>query len=164
MIARVLVALDGSPRAPGVFDAAAVMAARFAATLFPFRALSVPPEFPAAAAGSRSDVLPDYLTRVALADLLRLVARPAATGVHVDTPTMRFGSPWRLIIEMSEELDVDLIVLGSHGYHALDRILGTTAASVANLAHRHVFVVHDRAERLLPPDRESSPYRVAGHR
>ena len=57
---------------------------------------------------------------------------------------------------------MDLIVLGSHGYHVLDRILGTTAARVANLAHRNVFVVHDRAERALPPERPSSPYRDGG--
>lgn len=162
MIARILVALDGSSRAPGVFDAAAEIAARFGATLFPFRALSVPPEFPAAAAGSQADALPEHLTRVALDDLLRIAARPAPLGVRIDAPTVRVGRPWRLILEMSEELDVDLIVLGSHGYHGLDRILGTTAASVANLAHRHVFVVHERAERAVPLDRSSSPYRVPG--
>ena len=162
MIRRVLVALDGSPRAPGVFDAAAEIAARFGATLFPFRALFIPPEFPAAAAGSRADALPDYLTKVALEDLARLTARPAPSGVRIDAPTVRFGTPWRLIIEMSEELDVDLIALGSHGYHGLDRILGTTAASVANLAHRHVFVVHHHAERMVPLDRGSSPYRNPG--
>jgi nucleotide-binding universal stress UspA family protein len=37
---------------------------------------------------------------------------------------------------------VDLIVIGSHGYHGLDRVLGTTAARVSNLARRNVLVVH----------------------
>jgi nucleotide-binding universal stress UspA family protein len=164
MIARVLVALDGSPRAPGVFDAAAEIAARFAATLYPFRALFVPPEFPAAAAGSRADTLPDHLTKVAVEDLLRIAARPTPPGVRIDAPTVRLGTPWRVIIEMSDELDVDLIVMGSHGYHALDRILGTTAARVANLALRDVLVVHDRSGRAVPPDRSSSPYRITGKR
>jgi nucleotide-binding universal stress UspA family protein len=164
LITRVLVALDGSPRGPGVFDAAAEIAFRFSATLFPFRALFVPPEFPAAAAGSRADALPDHLTQVALDDLLRLTRRPTPRGVRIEPPTVRIGTPWRRIIEMSEELDVDLIVLGSHGYHGLDRILGTTAARVANLAHRDVFVVHDHAERLVPLDRGSSPYRDTGPR
>jgi nucleotide-binding universal stress UspA family protein len=164
MITRILLALDGSPRAPGVFDAAAEIAARFGATLLPFRALFVAPEFPAAAAGSESDALPDYLTKGALDELVRITGRPAPPGIRIEAPVVRFGSPWRLIIEMSEELDVDLIVLGSHGYHGLDRILGTTAASVANHAHRHVFVVHDRTERLVPHDGGSSPYRVTGSR
>jgi universal stress protein A len=164
VIARVLVALDGSPRAPGVFDAAAELAARFGATLFPFRALFVPPEFPPAAAGSRADTLPDHLSKVAIDDLLRLAARPALVGARIEAPTVRLGTPWRLIIELSDELDVDLIVMGSHGYHVLDRILGTTAARVANLAQRHVYVVHDRSERAIPFDRSSSPYRSTGPR
>ena len=48
MISRILVALDGSDRAPGVFAAAVELAARFRAALQPFRAVTVPPEFPAA--------------------------------------------------------------------------------------------------------------------
>ena len=164
MIARVLVALDGSPRAPGVFDAAAEIAARFGATLFPLRALFIPPEFPAAAAGSRADALPNHMSKVAIDDLLRLAERPAPLGVRIAPPTVRVGTPWRLIIEVSDELDVDLIVMGSHGYQVLDRILGTTAARVVNLAQRHVYVVHDRSNGALPLDRSSSPYRSTGTR
>jgi nucleotide-binding universal stress UspA family protein len=43
---------------------------------------------------------------------------------------------------------VDLIVIGSHGYDALDRLLGTTAAKVVNHADRSVLVVR-AAERIL---------------
>jgi universal stress protein A len=164
MIARILVALDGSPRAPGVFDTSAQIAARFGATLFPFRALFVPPEFPAAAAGSRADLLPAHMTRAALDDLLQLTGRPCPPGVHIDAPTVRLGTPWRLILELSDELDVDLIVLGSHGYHVLDRILGTTASRVANLARLHVYVVHERSETAGAFDGSSSPYRSTGTR
>jgi nucleotide-binding universal stress UspA family protein len=162
VIARILVALDGSPRGPGVFDAAAQIASRFGATLFPFRALFVPPEFPAAAAGSRADALPHHLTKIALDDLLRITERPAPRGIRIDAPTVRLGTPWRLIVELSDELDVDLIVLGSHGYNALDVLLGTTAARVANIARRHVFVVHARSERVQSLDLVSSPYREPG--
>jgi hypothetical protein len=63
VITKVLVALDGSARAPGVFDAAAEVAMLFGATLHPFRALFVPPEFPAAAVGSHSDPLPLHLSK-----------------------------------------------------------------------------------------------------
>ena len=41
-------------------------------------------------------------------------------------------------------MKADLIVLGSHGYHGLDRLLGTTAGKVVNLARRNVLVVHGR--------------------
>jgi universal stress protein F len=45
------------------------------------------------------------------------------------------------------ENDVDMIVIGSHGYHGLDRVLGTTAAKVVNHADRSVLVVRD-SQRL----------------
>ena len=45
---------------------------------------------------------------------------------------------------MATDLDVDLIVVGSHRYHGLDRVLGTVATKVVNHADRSVFVVHRR--------------------
>ena len=38
----------------------------------------------------------------------------------------------------------DLIVIGSHGYGAIDRVLGTTAAKVVNHADRTVLVVREK--------------------
>jgi nucleotide-binding universal stress UspA family protein len=51
-------------------------------------------------------------------------------------------SAYRAILRAAEENAVDLIVIGSHGYRGLDRVLGTTAGRVANLAQHNVFVVH----------------------
>ena len=103
MIRRILAALDGSARAVSVFDAAAEMAARFGATLRLFRAIHVPPEFPAAAAGSRSDPLPTHLAQRAQADLARIATRDSARLVMVESPIVRVGDPWRLIIDVSDE-------------------------------------------------------------
>ena len=41
----------------------------------------------------------------------------------------------------------DLIVIGSHGYSGIDRLIGTTAAKVVNHAKQSVLVVR-AAERL----------------
>jgi universal stress protein F len=144
MIHNILVALDGSPRAPGVFDAAAEISVRFGAILHPFRAIFVPPEFPPSAAGSRADPLPAHLRQEAENELRHL--RPATLLAAVGTPIVRVGRPWRLILEVGDELNAELTVIGSHGYHGLDRILGTTAAQVVNHARRNVLVVHDRAD------------------
>ena len=57
------------------------------------------------------------------------------------------GTPYRSIESAAEMEDVDLIVIGSHGYHSLDRILGTTAAKVVNHTDRAVLVVR-APERL----------------
>ena len=158
MITRILVALDGSERAPGVFAAAVELAARFHATLQPFRAVMVPPEFPAAAAGSRPDPLGAHLLERAENELVNIVAG-APPGLQVSPPIVRFGQPWRLILALGDEMDADLIVVGSHGYHGLDRILGTTAARVANVSHRNVLVVHARSERAEPVEAAEGPYR-----
>ena len=54
---------------------------------------------------------------------------------------VRVGVPWNSICAEATSLGVDLIVIGSHGYGALDRLLGTTAAKVVNHADRSVLVV-----------------------
>lgn len=140
MIRKILVALDESRAAAGVFDAAAEIAIAFDAAIVPLRVIDVPPEFPAAAAGSLRDSLPEHLERVAKDDLAKITGRnPRA---RVVAPLVVAGEPWRAILEQAETHDVDLIVLGSHGYQGLDRLLGTTAGSVANRARRNVLVVH----------------------
>jgi nucleotide-binding universal stress UspA family protein len=144
MIRTILVALDASPRAPTVFDAALAIADRFEATLHPFRVLRLPPEIPAAGAGAHPDALPSLLTQEAVHEMAAIASARSLGRARVEAPTIGFGQPWREILLAGERLGVDLIVVGSHGYHGLDRVLGTTAGKVANLAHRHVFVVHAR--------------------
>ncbi len=57
---------------------------------------------------------------------------------------VRVGTPWGAICRAGKEHDVDLIVVGSHGYDAIDHVLGTTAAKVVNHADRSVLVVRGR--------------------
>ncbi|HEY1536001.1 MAG TPA: universal stress protein [Polyangiaceae bacterium] len=143
MVRKILCALDGSPRAEHVFDAAAELAPKFGAELRLLRVITIPPEFPAAGAGSETDTLPAYLTSAAanqLADFLR-----RAPTVPAAAPIVAVGQAWRVILETARTEDVDLIVIGSHGYHGWDRVLGTTAGKVVNLADRNVLVVHARS-------------------
>jgi universal stress protein F len=147
MITHVLVALDASPRAPHVLAAAAEIAARFGAKLTLFRALAIPPDFPPAAHVGACDPLPAFLMKEA-EDALQVLVATLQEGVATGGPVVRVGQSWRAILQVADELDVDLIVIGSHGYYGLDRILGTTAGKVANLARRNVLVVHDRT---VPP-------------
>lgn len=49
------------------------------------------------------------------------------------------ATPWNLRRRAHD--DVDLIVIGLHGYGTLDRILGTTAAKVTNHTDRNVLVI-----------------------
>jgi nucleotide-binding universal stress UspA family protein len=150
MIQHILVAIDGSVRAPAVFDAAVEVAQKFAASISVVRAITVPPEWPPAAAGTPTDPLPEHLRGVALEELTSLVGRASSRGLTIAPFLVRIGTPWRVIVEVSEELDVDLIVIGSHGYAGLDHLLGTNAGRVANLARRNVLVVHTRTEMRAP--------------
>lgn len=159
MIDRILAALDASPRATSVFVAVAEIARRFDAEVHPLRVIQIPPEFPPAAHVSHGDPLPARLVSEAEDALRQLTS--FATDIRLMKPVVRVGQPWRQILAAAEELDVDLVVIGSHGYHGIDRVLGTTAGKVANLAKRDVYVVHARvdaptSEALLAADQ---PYR-----
>jgi nucleotide-binding universal stress UspA family protein len=75
-----------------------------------------------------------------LEQLARTVPAELYAGVRVSV-----GIPWPSIERAAAEEDVDMIIIGSHGYHGLDRVLGTTAAKVVNHADRSVLVVRDAA-------------------
>lgn len=137
---RILVALDDSPRAPNVFDVGAEYSRALNAELYLYRTLTIPPEFPAAAPYTESDHLPEYLAEAAKRELDALARR--ALDVRVAETLVTFGLPGQMILETAENLNVDLIVIGSHGYRGWDRVLGTTAATIANRSRRNVLVVH----------------------
>jgi nucleotide-binding universal stress UspA family protein len=136
----VLAAVDGSPRAPGVLARARDLAARYQTDIYLLRVIDVPPEFPAAAAGSQADTLGPHLAAIAEKELAALAKETFATPAKV---IVRAGQPWRVILEVAEELAVGVIVIGSHGYYGLDHLIGTTAGKVANVSPRDVYIVHD---------------------
>lgn len=139
MFKTILAAVDGSPRAPAVVAAAVEIADRFDARVHLFRAVPVPPEFPPAARNPPDEV-PGELEADARAALEELAH--ASPRIVVERPDLSTPQAWRAILQAAARLDADLIVVGSHGYHGWDRILGTTAAKVADHADRNVLVVH----------------------
>jgi nucleotide-binding universal stress UspA family protein len=157
MIHKLLVALDASVRAEGVFLSAVDVAEPVGASLHLLRVIAIPPEFPPAGHVSHVDALPAYLEREAVTQLRSFAER--APHLHIETSTVESTQPWRAILEAADRVDADLIVLGSHGYEGIDYLLGTTAGKVANLARRNVLVVHQAPARA-PVD----TYRRAGSR
>lgn len=139
MIRSILVALDETTRAPHVFATATALARQLAAEVFIVRVLWVPAELPPAA-HVHPDGLEGKVEHVARDELHALMA--TVPGVMFGPPIVVEGNPWRQILRIGNDLDVDLIVIGSHGYHGVDRLLGTVAARVVNHAHRNVLVVH----------------------
>jgi nucleotide-binding universal stress UspA family protein len=136
---RILVALDGSPRAETVLAAAARLAELSHGKLVLFRAIGVPADLPREILNLMDRSLEDVLIGNAHAELERFAASlPRDRVERIVTP---FATAWDGICRTARELDVDLIVIGSHGYGGIDRVLGTTAAKVVNHADRNVLVV-----------------------
>ncbi|HEY6174579.1 MAG TPA: universal stress protein [Kofleriaceae bacterium] len=138
---RILVALDGSPRAPKVLDAAARLAELAGGKLVLYRAITVSPDLPRAVLVETNRRLEDILVANAREDLAHSAAhlRPE----FVEKTVTAFAIPWDGICRAARECDADLIVIGSHGYSGIDRILGTTAGKVVNHADRNVLVVRN---------------------
>jgi len=138
-VKRILVALDGSPRARKVLDVAVRLAELTGAKLVFYRAITVSPDLPREALVETDRRLEDILVSNARTDLQRIAAEvPPALVEQVVTG---FATPWDGICRVARDLDVDLIAIGSHGYGGIDRVLGTVAAKVVNHADRNVFVV-----------------------
>jgi nucleotide-binding universal stress UspA family protein len=143
---KILVALDGSPRQEGVLRAACELARRTDAKLVLFRAVTMPRELPPETYLIAEPDLITVLERRATVDL-EAIAKGVPAGL-LDGLRVAVGSPWDSICRMAKEADTDLIVIGSHGYDTLDRLLGTTAGKVVNHADRAVLVVR-APERIV---------------
>lgn len=144
MIRRVLVALDDSVRAPKVFQRAVEFARPSAAELILLRVAGVPQEFPASAAGNPPDALRAKMLEDAREELLSYVSNESELPTRI--VVMAELSADRAIVAAAEKFDVDLIVIGNHGYHGVDRLIGTTAGYVVHLAKRDVLIVYRDGE------------------
>ena len=137
---KILTCLDNSPRAIHVLAAAVDLARRTGAKLTLFRSVGLPPEL------AHDDII--GVSPNQLIDRLLESARDALQKLAAEVPPellegveVRVGTPWNAICAEATALGVDLVVIGSHGYSGVDRILGTTAAKVVNHADRSVLVV-----------------------
>ncbi len=136
---RILTCLDSSPRAPKVLAAAIDLAKKSGAKLVLFRAVGLPPELHE----NIFEVSPNQIVERLQAkarEELAAIAKDAPPEV-VESQDVHVGTPWDAICREAKARECDLVVIGSHGYGALDRLLGTTAAKVVNHADRSVLVV-----------------------
>lgn len=139
MYTRILAALDGSSRTDLVLRQAAELAASHGAALDLCRAVNVPLGMPVEAWSLSGEELGSRLVELAHQDLRNL--RGSLTVAFPGEIHVRLGRPAQVICEVADAVGADLIVIGSHGFDTLDRLLGTTAARVVNHAHCSVLVV-----------------------
>jgi nucleotide-binding universal stress UspA family protein len=146
---RILVGLDASPRAVGVLKTAVELARRAGGKVLLFRAVGIPVGIPHEAYS---------MSPASLADLLEAEAKryleQAATTVPPELllgTVIGVGTPWQAICTAADHHNADLIVIGSHGYSGIDRLIGTTAAKVVNHATQSVLVIRDAVPHEAPP-------------
>jgi nucleotide-binding universal stress UspA family protein len=141
---RILVGLDASPRAARVLETAIELARRTGGKIILFRAVGVPHEIPVEAYSMTPSNLAEMLEREAK-KYLDQVARALPADMLAET-VVHVGTPWQGICSAADHQKADLIIIGSHGYSGLDRLLGTTAAKVVNHAKQSVLVVRGHPE------------------
>jgi len=139
MTTKILVGVDGSPREGKVLEAALTIAKERDGQVCLVRAMMIPVSIPAAVWTLSGDDFSKFLVEHGEAELKRVAERiPAANRGPI---ACILGQPADVMCELAEEMKADLVIIGSHGYGGLDRVLGTTAAKVVNRAPCSVMVV-----------------------
>ncbi|ASQ90679.1 universal stress protein UspA [Prosthecochloris sp. GSB1] len=93
--------------------------------------------------------LEEDLEKAAREDLEEVAMAERQQGVEVEADVV-IGTPSEVILERAEELDVNLIILGSHGKTGLSRLLmGSVAESVVRKARCPVLIVKAEEKEFI---------------
>lgn len=143
---NILLATDFSEHSEVAAKRAVDLAQRYGAKLTLFHVVEffapeiIPNDWIEAAGKERLEA---YLTRDARKSLSEFADRVGARDAQqVVISSSRY--PWYEILRFTKERDVDLIVLGSHGRHGFDVLLGSTTSAILQRAHCDVLVVRGR--------------------
>src|SRR5437868_148539 len=117
---KLLVALDHSANAPKVLSEAARIARAEKAELILLHVVTLPVGLPE----ELYRIPPDQVAEVELNRARKALAEQAEKmeGGLSRSIEVKLGGTWQTICEMAIAKDVDLIVIGSHGYHGMDRL------------------------------------------
>jgi nucleotide-binding universal stress UspA family protein len=138
---KILAALDGSPRSENVLTTAIALARGQGGRVFLVRAIGLVGEIPQDSWKSTDEPLLDVIDRRAREYLAECRERiPAECRGEA---RVAVGSPSDSICEAAKSLGADLVVVGSHGYGTLEKLLGTTTTKVVNHCPCSVLVVKE---------------------
>jgi nucleotide-binding universal stress UspA family protein len=134
---RVLLATDGSPDAALAAQSAIELCERTGSELHVVHVGEYLPTFYA-----QTEEEPAQLRADAQRLLEEQLERIRAAGGPVAQAHLLLGRPAEQIVNLSEELGIGVVVIGSRGLSALRRaVLGSVSESVVRHAHCPVFVV-----------------------
>jgi len=151
---RLLVPLDGSPRAESVLPLATRLAQAQKAELILGHVVPVPDLTEVGPLSAEDLELRERLVqrnqRVATAYLDRLRAQLVSSGLSPRIVVVRGGEPRRRLARLIEEERVDLVVLSAHGRGGrCDSAFGAVAASLVANAAKPLLVVRPRRARAM---------------
>lgn len=86
------------------------------------------------------------LLKAATAELAKVCAE---LGVPPENQVVDIGSPKMVMFDLVKAKNADLIVVGSHGRHGLELLLGSTATSVLHNANCDVLAIRIRDDDVI---------------
>ncbi|OIP18207.1 MAG: universal stress protein UspA [Comamonadaceae bacterium CG_4_9_14_3_um_filter_60_33] len=145
MFKHILVPVDGSETAQMAVDKASAMAKAFDSKV---TVIYVIDPYPFTGVGTDFAYGQAEYLNAATAEANEAVktAKESFTndGVNVDSSVIEAHTAWRGIVDAGNSLQADLIVMGSHGRNALERlVLGSVAQAVLSHTKLPVLVVRD---------------------
>lgn len=139
----IIVGLDRSETSEAVLKAAIDMAKRHDGKLHLVRAVPIPVEMPLEALTIDIESLPSRLLAHGQTEIALVKSKVPAE--LIGSVEARLGTPWQVLVDISKERKAKLLIVGTHRYGVLDRLLGTTAAKVANHAPCSVLIIREIA-------------------
>lgn len=88
----------------------------------------------------------EELVKAAKAELTRICGE---LKIPTENQIVEVGSPKMVMFDLVKELNADLIVVGSHGRHGLELLLGSTANSVLHNAECDVLAIRIREDDVV---------------
>lgn len=134
----VVIALDGSPRAAQVFEQGMGLAQALGAPVHVLHTVGIEGEAHEHLDEKTPAEVRAHAVQAAERDLRTVIqGRPAEAHVLVAAPVSG-------ICAFAKERDARVLVIGTHGYGAFEKLLGTTASRLVEQAPCDVYVVRSR--------------------
>jgi nucleotide-binding universal stress UspA family protein len=145
-LARILVAMDFSETSEAALeyaiDLATTLPSKPKITIAHLYELPVY-TFPSGAMVATVDVATQIMTGATeAADAM--CRKHANAGVEL-TPIVREGAAWEEVHKIADEIDADLVVIGTHGRRGISHaLLGSVAEKIIRTATRPILTIHHR--------------------